>query len=114
MQPVVRNPPPLLLPQRRRIHRQTKQREVVRQRVLQDGVDDVRRQRGQIHHPAHVAVVDAFLRTLKAEYFHLATLDGLHDLEAGVNDYIYYYNREHIKLGLKGLRPVEYRLVSSA
>ncbi len=36
------NPAPLLLPQRRRIHRQIKQREVIRQRVVQDegGTDD--------------------------------------------------------------------------
>ena len=56
------------------------------------------------------AVIESFFGTLKAEYFHLATLDGLHDLEAGVNDYIHYYNHKRIKLSLKGLSPVEYRL----
>ena len=59
------------------------------------------------------AVIESFFGTLKAEYFHLATLDGLHDLEAGVNDYIHYYNHERIKLGLKGLSPVEYRLINT-
>ena len=44
----------------------------------------------------------------------MATLDGLHDLEAGVHDYIHYYNHERIKLGLQGLSPVEYRLRNTA
>ena len=56
------------------------------------------------------AVIESFFGTLKVEYFHLATLDDLHDLEVGVNDSIHYHNHERIKLGLKGLRPVEYRL----
>lgn len=60
------------------------------------------------------AVIESFFGTLKAEYFHLATLDGLHDLEAGVHDYIHYYNHERIKLGLQGLSPVEYRLRNTA
>ena len=60
------------------------------------------------------AVIESFFGTLKAEYFHLAKLDGLHDLEAGVNDYIHYYNHQRIKLGLKGLSPVKYRLRNTA
>lgn len=56
------------------------------------------------------AVIESFFGTLKAEYYHLATLDGVEALEAGVHDYIRYYNHERIKLGLKGLSPVEYRL----
>ena len=60
------------------------------------------------------AVIESFFGTLKAEYFHLAMLNGLHDLEVGVNDYIHYYNHERIKLGLKGLSPVQYRLKNIA
>jgi len=60
------------------------------------------------------AVIESFFGTLKAEYFHLATLDGLEALEAGVHDYIHYYNHERIKLGLRGLSPVDYRLRSAA
>ena len=52
------------------------------------------------------AVIESFFGTLKAEYFHLATFDGIDDLEVGVHDYIHYYNHERIKLGLKGLSPV--------
>lgn len=60
------------------------------------------------------AVIESFFGTLKAEYFHLATLDSLEALEAGVHDYIRYYNHERIKLGLQGLSPVEYRLRNTA
>jgi transposase InsO family protein len=56
------------------------------------------------------AVIESFFGTLKAEYYHLATLDGIETLEAGVLDYIHYYNHKRIKLGLQGLSPVEYRL----
>lgn len=60
------------------------------------------------------AAIESFFGTLKAEYFHLATLDSLESLEAGVHDYIRYYNHERIKLGLQGLSPVEYRLRNTA
>ena len=60
------------------------------------------------------AVIESFFGTLQAEYVHLATLDGLHDLEVGVNDHIHYYKHERTQLGLKGLSPVEYRLKNTA
>ena len=60
------------------------------------------------------AVIESFFGTLKAEYFHLAALDNLEALEAGVHDYIRYYNHERIKLRLQGLSPVEYRLRNTA
>jgi transposase InsO family protein len=56
------------------------------------------------------AAIESFFGTLKAEYFHLETLDDIESLEAGVQDYIRYYNYERIKLRLQGLSPVEYRL----
>ena len=60
------------------------------------------------------AVIESFFGTLKAEYYHLETHDGIAALEAGVHDYIRYYNHERIKLGLQGLSPVEYRLTNTA
>ena len=60
------------------------------------------------------AVIESFFGTLKAEYFHLAAPNSIDALEAGVHDYVYYYNNERIKLGLQGLSPVEYRLRSTA
>ena len=60
------------------------------------------------------AVIESFFGTLKAEYFHLASPDSVDELEAGVHDYVRYYNHERIKLRLKGLSPVEYRLRNTA
>ena len=38
----------------------------------------------------------------------------LDELEAGVHNYISYYNHERIKLALQGVCPVEYRLRNTA
>lgn len=40
------------------------------------------------------AVIESFFGTLKAKYFHLATLDSLDELEAGVHHDIYYDDHE--------------------
>ena len=60
------------------------------------------------------AVMESFFGTLKVEYYHLEKHDCIAALEAGVHDYIRYYNQERIKLGLQGLSPVEYRLRNTA
>lgn len=59
------------------------------------------------------AAIESFFGTLKAKYFRLAAPDSLDTLEAGVHDYIHYYNHERIKLRLSGLSPVGYRLRNS-
>lgn len=50
------NPFSLFLPARRWIHRNIKQWQVVRSRILQNRLDDVRCQRGQVDNPAVIAV----------------------------------------------------------
>ena len=60
------------------------------------------------------AVIESFFGTLKAEYFHLAAPNNIDALEAGVHDYVRYYNHDRIKLGLQGRSPVEYRLRNTA
>ncbi|MBU6466626.1 MAG: IS3 family transposase, partial [Burkholderiales bacterium] len=60
------------------------------------------------------AAIESFFGTLKAEYYHLERPDSIDTLEAGVHDYVHYYNHERIKLRLNGLSPVEYRLRSTA
>lgn len=60
------------------------------------------------------AAIESFFGTLKAEYYHLAKLDDIDALEAGVHEYIRYYNNERIKLGLQGLSPVAYRVKNAA
>ena len=56
------------------------------------------------------AVIESFFGTLKAEYFNLAATNSIDALEAGVHDYVHYYNKERIKLSLQALSPVAYRL----
>uniref|UniRef100_UPI0025D40B7C IS3 family transposase n=1 Tax=uncultured Acidovorax sp. TaxID=158751 RepID=UPI0025D40B7C len=58
--------------------------------------------------------VESFFGSLKAEYFRLERPDSIDALEAGVHDYVHYYNHERIKLRLQGLNPVKYRLRSTA
>ena len=60
------------------------------------------------------AAIESFFGTLKAEYYYLEKFDGIDALETGVHNYIRYYIHERIKLGLKGLSPVEYRLRNTA
>ena len=60
------------------------------------------------------AAIESFFGTLKAEYFHLDKPDSIDALEAGVHDYVHYYNHERIKLRLQGLSPVGYRLRNTA
>jgi transposase InsO family protein/transposase-like protein len=60
------------------------------------------------------AAIESFFGTLKAKYFNLAAPNSVDELETGVHDYVRYYNRERMKLRLKGLSPVEYRLRNTA
>lgn len=55
------------------------------------------------------AAMESFFGTLKAEFFHLTRFDSIEQLQAGIRQYIHYYNHERIKLKLKGLSPVQYR-----
>ncbi|WP_189386023.1 IS3 family transposase, partial [Advenella faeciporci] len=43
-------------------------------------------------------------------FFHLKRFDNIEQLEAGIEQYIHYYNHERIKLKLNGLSPVQYRI----
>ena len=55
------------------------------------------------------AAMESFFGTLKSEFFYLNSFDSIESLEAGLVEYIQYYNQERIKLKLKGLSPVQYR-----
>jgi transposase InsO family protein len=55
------------------------------------------------------ASMESFFGTLKSEYFYLNKFDNIELLEAGLRQYIHYYNHERIKTKLKGLSPVQYR-----
>ncbi len=58
------------------------------------------------------AAMESFFGTLKSEFFYLNTFRNIDELQAGLSKYIYYYNHERIKLKLKGLSPVQYRIQS--
>lgn len=55
------------------------------------------------------AAMESFFGTLKSEFFYLNRFDSIASLEAGLVEYIRYYNEDRIKLKLKGLNPVKYR-----
>lgn len=55
------------------------------------------------------AAMESFFGTLKSEFFYLNKFDSIGRLEAGLRQYIHYYNHERIKSKLKGLSPVQYR-----
>jgi len=55
------SPPPLLSPQNRRPRRQLEQRHLGWECLVQDRCNDVGYERGQVHHVAHVAVVDSLM-----------------------------------------------------
>lgn len=55
------------------------------------------------------AAMESFFGTLKSEFFHLNRFENVEQLQAGIRQYIRYYNHERIKLKLKGLSPVQYR-----
>jgi len=55
------------------------------------------------------AVIESFFGTLKSEFFYLNKFSSLDQLQAGIENYIHYYNNDRIKMKLKGLSPVQYR-----
>lgn len=55
------------------------------------------------------AAMESFFATLKSEFFYLNKFTSVKELQAGLADYIHYYNHDRIKSSLKGLSPVQYR-----
>ena len=55
------------------------------------------------------AVIESFFAILKSECFYSHTYHSIAELQAEIEEYLVYYNQKRIKLGLKGLSPVQYR-----
>lgn len=55
------------------------------------------------------AVMESFFGTLKSEFFYLERFETIEQLQAGLEDYIHYYNHERISLKLNGLSPIQFR-----
>lgn len=58
------------------------------------------------------AAMESFFGTLKSELFHNNRFDTIETLKTEIEGYIHYYNHHRIKLKLKGLSPVQYRIQS--
>jgi len=59
------------------------------------------------------AVVECFFGTLKCETIYLQKVRTLSDLIKTIDNYIYWYNNERIKLTLGGYSPIQYRLMNN-
>lgn len=55
------------------------------------------------------AAMESFFGVLKSEFFYLNKFTSIDQLQAGIADYIHYYNHDRIKLKLGGLSPVQFR-----
>ena len=60
------------------------------------------------------AAVESFFGTLKRELFYPSEFKIIQKLKEALHEYIRYYNVDRIKLGLKGLSPVAFRLKGAA
>jgi transposase InsO family protein len=56
------------------------------------------------------AVMENFFGLLKSELLYLQTFDSMEHFKAELVEYMDYYNNRRIKLKLKGMCPVQYRL----
>lgn len=74
--------------------------------LAQRGLQQSMSRKGNCHDNASM---ESFFAVLKTEYFHLNTFGSAEELEAGVTEYIQYYNTERIKMKLGGLTPEAYR-----
>lgn len=52
------------------------------------------------------ATMESFFGTLKSEYYYRERFDSVVQLQAGLDEYIRYYNHERIKMKLGGMSPV--------
>ncbi|MDR2947907.1 MAG: IS3 family transposase [Prevotella sp.] len=55
------------------------------------------------------AVIENFFGHLKSELLYLQKFDSIEHFKKELQEYIYYYNNDRIKLSLNGMSPVKYR-----
>jgi len=58
------------------------------------------------------AVMENFFGILKSECFYTRKFESVEQLKQSLHKYIHYYNHDRIKIKLKGLSPVQYRIQS--
>lgn len=59
------------------------------------------------------SVMENFFGQLKSELLYLQEFNSIEHFIEELDEYIYYYNNKRIKVKLKGLSPVQYRIQSS-
>lgn len=59
--------------------------------------------------PFDNAVDESTNKTLKAEFVYREQFSSLHDLQAKLNDYVWWYNHERMHSTLGYMSPVEFR-----
>jgi transposase InsO family protein len=77
-----------------------------RNRLEEIGLEQSMSRKGNCHDNA---TMESFFGTLKSEFYHRERFDSVAQLQAGLDEYIHYYNHERIKMKLNGLSPVAYR-----
>jgi putative transposase len=55
------------------------------------------------------AIIENFFGILKSELFYLKKYTSIFELKKEIEEYIYYYNNERIKLNLNEMSPIKYR-----
>jgi transposase InsO family protein len=81
-----------------------------RERLEKAGLKQSMSRKGNCHDNA---TMESFFGTLKSEYFYRERFESVAQLQAGLDEYIRYYNHERIKMKLGGLSPVAYRAESA-
>ena len=56
------------------------------------------------------SIIENFFGRMKCEMYYGYTYESVEELMESIDNYIYYYNNKRIKLKLKGLSPVQYRI----
>lgn len=59
------------------------------------------------------SVMENFFGILKSELLYIRTFSSIDEFKTELEKYIWYYNNKRIKIKLKGLSPVQYRIQSS-
>lgn len=56
------------------------------------------------------AIIENFFGTIKSELFYLKKYRSINELRREIIEYVNYYNNDRIRLNLKGMSPIEYRV----
>jgi len=76
------------------------------QALTEHGIVQSMSRKGNCHDNA---AMESFFAVLKTEFFYLEKITSIDQLEAGIDEYIRYYNNDRGKLRLNGLSPVQFR-----